>query len=424
VVTTRGTIVRAAAIVAAIGVAGPVRADWSLGEAEKQESSGTTTGPKTGAPNEAPRATPSETPGETTSVAPSTVQAKAHRPASNEPRLHHAAASVAAAHQSLSLYARIDHPELVKSAILVYRTEQRPALEEEKFRRAPSSAYVAQVPAEAVKPGWIEYAIELEALDGSRTQVLGTREAMHRVQVRDDLADERARALDARHGGRRSVFFSSAEYVDFGTSVAETTDATGAVRTLAVEDRYFRVEAGYTYRPLRFVSEFSLRGGVVRGQSPVPLGGPPAPGQSAADRFKVGLNYGAPTVRLRLHDIVHADAEFLTSVTEVGFSIGAGAALLVGDPYGSKLTLGVEGIEVFGVRFFNRIDIVATPSLTVAPIVEVTNMPHADRYGMRLLGEVDWAMGEGFSAAVRGGYQARLFTAGGPSAGVTLRYAF
>jgi hypothetical protein len=51
-------------------------------------------------------------------------------------------------------------------------------------------------------------------------------------------------------------------------------------------------------------------------------------------------------------------------------------------------------------------------------------MPHADRYGMRLLGEVDWAMGEGFSAAVRGGYQARLFTAGGPSAGVTLRYAF
>jgi hypothetical protein len=405
-------VVSAAALFAAIVAAGPVRAERASSEAEEPKSLAAAT------PPEAPEQTPSESAPESAARAPS------RRPASNEPRLHHAAASVAAAHQALELYARIDHPELVKSAILVYRTAKRPALEETKFRRAPSSAYVALVPAEAVEPEWLEYAIELEALDGSRTEVLGTRQEMHRVHVRDDLADARERALDARHGGRRSVFFSSAEYVDFGMSEAETENATGAVQTRAVEDRYFRVEAGYTYRPLRFVAEFSLRGGVVRGESPVPLGGPPAPGQSAADRFKVGLNYGAPSVRLRFHDIVHGEAEFLTSVTEVGFSVGAGAALLVGDPYGSKLTLGVEGIEVFGMRFFNRIDIVATESLTVAPIVEVTNMPHADQYGMRLLGEVDWAIGEGFSAAVRGGYQARLFTAGGPSAGVTLRYAF
>ncbi len=405
VTAQRSSFVRAAWLAVALAHALPLRAESPAEETKKTETPAAE--PPTQAPSDATK-----------------EPAPRRHPLSSEPRLHHPAASVAKAHEPLSLYAHIDHPELVKSAVLVYRTARRSALEEVKFRRAASSAYVAEVPAGAVEPDWLEYAIELEALDGSRTPVLGTRQIMHRVQVRDDLADARERSLDARHGGRRSVFFSSAEYVDFGTSVAETKNASGAVEKLSVDDRYFRVEAGYTYRPLRVVAEFSLRGGVVRGQSPVPLGGPPAPGQSEADRFKVGLNYGAPTVRLRLHDMVHAEAEFLTSVTEVGFSVGAGAAMLFGDPYGSKLTLGVEGIEVFGVRFFNRIDIVATRTLTVAPIVEVTNMPHADQYGMRLLGEVDWAIGEGFSAAARGGYQARLFTAGGPSAGLTLRYAF
>jgi hypothetical protein len=356
------------------------------------------------------------------------AEAQAERPRKrqkvpNEARLHHAALSVAPAHEALDLRARIDHPELVKRAVVVYRTARRSTVEEITFRRAEPSGYIAQVPGEIVKPAWIEYAIELEGLDGTRTPVLGTRQAMHRVHVRDDLDDARERALATRLAERRSVFFTSAEYVDFGTSEAETEDDGGVVRTLAVEDRFYRVEGGYTYRPLRLVTEFSLRLGIVRGQSPVPLG-PPAPGQSEADRFKVGLNYGAPTVRFRLHDIVHMEGEFLTSVTEVGFSVGAGAAVLVGDPYGSKLTLGVEGIEVFGVRFFSRMDIVATPSFTVAPIVEVTNMPHADQYGVRLLGEIEWAVGGGFSAAARGGYQARLFTAGGPSAGVALRYAF
>ena len=69
-------------------------------------------------------------------------------------------------------------------------------------------------------------------------------------------------------------------------------------------------------------------------------------------------------------------------------------------------------------------DIVASPVITVSPIVEVTNMPHADDYGVRLLGEVMFNAGAGFGVSVRGGYQARVFTEGGPSAGLGLNYAF
>ena len=110
-------------------------------------------------------------------------------------------------------------------------------------------------------------------------------------------------------------------------------------------------------------------------------------------------------------------------MTEVGFSVGAGGAVLVGDPYGSKLTLGFESIQVFGTRFYSKLDIVASRRLTVAPMIELTNMPHAKNYGVRLLGEVAIDVGRGFAAALRGGYQARLATSGGPSGGATLSYA-
>jgi hypothetical protein len=146
---------------------------------------------------------------------------------SNEARLHHAAVSIAPAHEALDLRARIDHPELVKRAVLVYRTARRMTVEEITFRRAEPSGYIAQVPGEIMKPAWIEYAIELEGLDGTRTPVLGTRQAMHRVHVRDDIDDARERALVTRLAERRSMFFTSAEYVDFGTSEAETEDDSG-----------------------------------------------------------------------------------------------------------------------------------------------------------------------------------------------------
>jgi hypothetical protein len=251
--------------------------------------------------------------------------------------------------------------------------------------------------------------------------VLGSRGAPQRVAVPEVLIDARERALYQRLGGRRSVFSASGDYVDFGTSRAETFDAEGNLVGRDIRDRYFRVEGGYTYRSLRFVTEFSLRLGVVRGMSPVPSEDSTAEGR---DPFAVGLNYGAPSVRLRAADWLHLEGEFLTSVTEKGFSLGVGAAVLVGDPYGGKLTLGFESIKTFGTRFWSRMDIPASRRLTVSPIIEIADTPHANNFGVRLLGEVAVALGRGFSTAVRGGYQARLYTEGGASAGGAVSYAF
>lgn len=321
-----------------------------------------------------------------------------------EPRVHHAPVSVASVGEPIVVRAAIAHPELVRHATLVYRTGASGELRAVPFQRASEGPYVAIVPAADVRPPSLSYAIELERTDGTRAAAFATRDAMHAVQVIDDLDDLRERALDERLGGRRSVVSSSADFVSFGRTTADDASA-GLVR-----DQYYRIEAGYTYRPLRTVEEFSLRGGVVRGSSPV-----------SSD---VGLNYAAPSVRLRLSDTFHLEGEFLTSVTEVGFSVGAGGALLVGDAYGSRLTLGFETIDVFGTRLYSRLDIAAHPRFAVAPIVEVTDMPHAERYGVRLLTELRWNAGDGWAVTLRGGYQARASTSGGPEAGLGLAYAF
>lgn len=340
------------------------------------------------------------------------------------PRLHHAPLTSAPARESLVVSASIDHPELVKRALFIYRTEGVPTLREVEFRRG-ATAYVAEVPPADMAPRWLDYTIELELLDGSRQGVFASRQNPHRVAVPEQLMDARERALYDRLGGRRSVFSASGDYVDFGTSHAETTDGTGNLVAHDVRDHYFRLEGGYTYRPLRFVTEFSLRAGIVRGKSPVPFSDTnDATGAKASDPFAVGLNYGAPSVRVRLADLCHVEGEFLTSVTEKGFSLGAGAAILIGDPYGGKLTLGFETIKTFGTRFWSRMDIPASRRVTFSPIIEIADMPHANKFGVRLLGELGVDVGSGFSIAARGGYQARLFTEGGASAGGTLAYAF
>lgn len=336
------------------------------------------------------------------------------------PRLHHAPLTSVAAREPLLLRASVEHPELVKRALVIYRSEHAPTWREVEFRRS-QEAYVAELPAAELQPRWLEYVLELELLDGQRQRVLGGRGAPQRVAVPEVLIDARERALYQRLGGRRSVFSASGDYVDFGTSRAETIDEMGNPVGRDIRDRYFRLEGGYTYRPLRFVTEFSLRLGVVRGKSPVPTEDSTAEGR---DPFAVGLNYGAPSVRLRAADWFHIEGELLTSVTEKGFSLGMGAAALIGDPYGGKLTLGFESIKTFGTRFWSRMDIPASRRLIVSPIIEIADTPHANNFGVRLLGEVAVDLGGGFTGAVRGGYQARLYTEGGASAGGTVSYAF
>jgi hypothetical protein len=325
--------------------------------------------------------------------------------AGEAPALHHAPVSVAKAGASITIAGGIEHPELVKSAFVVYRAPSN-TLREVPFQRASSGPYVAIIPAEDVRTPALGYAVELELVSGGRRAAFANRDEMQEIEVLGDIQDAREQAALERLEGRRSVVTTSGEYVVFG----QRSEVEGRV----VPDRYWRTEASYTYRPLRSVAEFGIRAGVVRGPNPDPDPNKP----------DLGLNYGAPRVRFRLGEIWHLDGEFLSSVTEVGFSVGTGAALHIGDPYGSKLSLGFETIQVFGTRIYSRMDIAARPDLVISPIVEVTDMPHADRFGVRLLTQARFDAGKGIGLSLLGGYQARVATSGGPTVGLGGSYAF
>jgi hypothetical protein len=313
------------------------------------------------------------------------------------------------------IIAEFDNPHLIRRAIVVYETSARPGALSVELRRSPAGNAVAEIPSEDVAAPELRYSIEIERTDGVRQSMFASRSDWQRVVVLSDRIDDRERVMLARVDGRRSVFSASADYVDFGRSDSGTPGET-------VKDNYFRIEAGYAFRPLRIITEFGLRIGVVRGRSPVPLEDAQAAG--ASDPYKVGLNYGAPYLRFAALDELHFDAELLTSVTEVGFSLGSGGAMIMGDPYGNNLTLGFESIQVFGTRFYSKLDVAANRRIRVSPIIEVTDMPHANGFGVRLIAEVGLYLGSGFGVTARGGYQARTSTAGGPAAGLGLSYSF
>jgi hypothetical protein len=360
------------------------------------------------------RAAPQDAPAAREPVAQNSPEAPAPELA-GKPALHHAPHSVAPAHTALEITAQVTFPHQVRRAVLVYRAlddSGRPlAWTELDFLRGSPGPYVAVVPASDVKNPGFEYALELELIDGRRVPAFASRAAPFRVSVSEDLMDVRERVALTRLEGRRSVVSSFFEYVSFGRS--KTTSLGGG----DVHDSYYRVEASYTYRPLRIIDEFSVHVGAVRGHSPVA-------DTSPTGDTSVGLNYAAPSVRWSLSDAFRLETEVLASVTEVGFAVGGGAALDVGDPYGSKWRIGFESIQTFGARIFSQVDIRAAQRLRLSPIIEVTDMPHAGRFGVRLIGEARYQFPSGLGVAVRGGYQARDAASGGPSAGIRLDWAF
>lgn len=351
-------------------------------------------------------------------------------PVGPQPHVYHAAVYSAPPSEPLEIKASFDHAQLIRRVVAVVLTASG-AERIVEFKRGNQEQYVAIVPGEIMKAPGISYSIEIEHVNGSRIEAFASRTTMHPVTVIEDITDTREKAILARLGGRRSIISVGGEYVGFGKNLGtrpipcgpnETVCVPGSDYVPNVDEQYYRIEAGYTYRSLRTVSEFGFRLGVLRGRSLKTLD------TFESDQYDVGLNFGAARVRFRLLDLWQIEGELLTSITEKGFSSGFNFATHIGDPYGTKLILGFERLGLTGVTFGNRIysrmDIVAGSRMLVSPIVEITDMPNAQTFGVRLLAELSFKISGGFSAQVRGGYQARKSNSGGPGVGGSLSYSF
>lgn len=333
------------------------------------------------------------------------------------PELQHTPVSTARASQPLELALELTHPELLRRAVLLHRSPGEANFHEVPFQRGREH-YRAALGAESVRAAGLRYAIELELENGQRLPGFASRAEPFDVQVQlsKEEADEKSALM--RLNGHRSAATLSAEWVTFGkTRVALVAEPDAAPVSVSQDDDYYRLEASYTYRPLRTVNEFGVRLGLVRGSAAANASLPDAD-------LDVGLNYAAPWLRLRIDDVVYATGHIVTGVTEVDFSLGVGLQLTLGDPYGANLSVGFEAIEGFGSRFFTRVNIVVVEGLVLAPIIEATDMPNAGHYGVRLLSELGFQVTPELRIAVLGGYQARNAVSGGPSLGTTASVSF
>jgi hypothetical protein len=336
------------------------------------------------------------------------------------PNVQHTPISSAPLGDDLTIGASFEHAEQVVRAFVVYRTPR--GLAEQPFQRTDNNqagTFAAVIPKERLSGNQTAYTIEVESTTSGRIALFASREHMQEVTLypsHDDLAED---SFTREIEGRRNVVNAEGEYVRFGTTDATIggTPALGPKRTESVADEYYRFEGSYTYRLGKRVTEFGIRFGALRGRSVVP-------GELDPSRFEVGLNYGAPRVQLRAVDWLHLDVEFLTSVTEVGYAVGGGGAVVIGAPYAMHLAVGVEGVQTFGVRGYTRLQVPAGTRVTLAPSIEITTMPHADRAGVRLLGDASVHIAGGFSLRARAGYQARSFDSGGATLGLGAAFAF
>jgi hypothetical protein len=365
-------------------------------------------------------AAPSAIPAPTTSPSVSTAGSASVAPNVSriDARVHHAAPSSATAHEPLRIQADVEDPHLAKQIEVAYRVGDG------DFKTVPlllaNEHWIAEIPADDMLAPSVSYTIEIVRHDGSRASAFATRAAPFRIGVAEDLTDTREGAWLNRVGGKRSEVTASADYVSFGntdrtsTLPSTTPGGTPQTTTTPVSDAYFRTEARYTYRPLIAVIDFGVRIGIVRGNSPRPIN----------ETESVGLNYGAAHGTFAIIDGLAVTVEALTSVTEVGFSGGGGVHVHIGDYFGEKLVIGVESIKTFGTRGYVRLDLARHDAWRVSPMIEVTDMPHAQHAGLRLIVEAAGKLGAGFSLVGRASYQARDFHSGGPGAGLGLSYSF
>ncbi|WP_437540821.1 hypothetical protein WME97_25445 [Sorangium sp. So ce367] len=376
------------------------------------------------APAEAPAAA-GEQASQAASASPSGAPAVAP-----EVGMVHAPVSVGKSGEALAIEANFTNAHLLRQAFVVYRLRDG-TLRSTVFQRSGSAslAYVAMIAPEVVGPPGLDYTIETERIDGVRASVFASRARMHHVQVVEAPIDSVERTLLKRLGGRRSTASARFDYVDFGARPPDET-ACQASNTQEcpvtepndhkVGEHYWNAELSYTYRLLRAVAEFSMRAGYIRGKSP---------GAPEANDYKAELVYAAPGVRFRLADSWHVEMGLLTGMTGKGFTMGTGGAFLIGDPYSSKITLGCETIGLwegtyFGSRCYSRVDFPAGDSLSLAPMIEVTDMPSAGEWGVRLVGEGTLKLSDVISATLRGGYQARKSDRGGVGVGLQGSVAF
>ena len=306
---------------------------------------------------------------------------------------------------------------------LHYRPVMRGGWKTAEFQRQGDD-WAAVIPAsEMLAPG-VDYFIDVRGPGGGAQPVFASQAMPHRISVRRSAGDVRRDRELASAAGRRSRFATAAEWVDFGT---RTYEKDGMERAIA--DRYYRIDASYTYLLLAYpLKAFRIGGLRLLGTSPeVTRGdGEECPGSLADCDVEAGFKVGGyAELRFAVQEGVEVDARGTFMATKEGFNIGGRGELRFGVEDGSHVAMGGELLADVGSSAFFRLGWDTVPGLPMTATVEVLDYPADLRAaGVRLVYGVAHPFAGGFRLGGRVSYQARDELVGGPGAGLTASMDF
>jgi hypothetical protein len=298
------------------------------------------------------------------------------------------------------------------------------------FGKTASAGWAAVVAAAEVVPPVIEYFITSRAPGGPAVDRFASADAPHPVLVSppDDDLERQERLLGYR--GHRSRARAVGEWVSFG---GHGRDATG----VGYRDAYYRTEAEYLYRILTFVESIQL--GMVHFRGDVPPPSAFRTGTSTEPARATGMDYGYAEIALALSEVIGVKGRLLLGADDLGFAMGAGASLRLGEPTRAHLEIGAETIRRVGSDGFVRFAWDTVPRWPMSLALHVTNQPAAPLRpavspaqpddlridegaptGVRAVWQIGYELTRAITLSVRAGYQARVSTAGGPTLGAGL----
>jgi len=273
--------------------------------------------------------------------------------------------------------------------------------------RRTAQGYFATLPAERVREPALRYYVT-QTLDGGAEQaVFASADAPHRVRV--VMSPERAAEL-AKLRSKRSAIALQAEAVSFGAHKLTPESP-------ELADRYYWLEAGYSYAVLSVVEEVALHLIRVRAEVGERVG-------TSAQLTQPGIDAGRATITWRLAAPLRVRSSLLLGASQRGFEYGGGMDVVLGDPRHVSLELGAHVVRTLGETAHLRLGFHALPQLPMGAAIEVTSFPSSHEPGVRLLYDVGYRFAETLEIALRAGYQGRSSITGGPSLGLAVRYGF
>ncbi len=307
----------------------------------------------------------------------------------------------------------VDVEQSFRAKTIELRWKKLPAgaLTTTPFARETGNQFVAVVPAAAVAPPGLAYAIVSVGTDGAERAHFASAAHPHPVLVRLSPAEQRFAAALSRVRGKRSRLQVSGELVDFGAR----KPAGGSSR---LADNYQRLEVDFTYRLLGdLVNSLRLGYGRMRGET---LNGE----ETAAQSPSPGLDYGFGELRFNVGDSSAIDGRVLLGADDEGFTVGTRGALQLGRDDETFVAMGAEYVGGVGAAAFLTLSWDTVPHTRMSATIHATSFPDASRDpGLRLVYELEIPVDDlVFAGSI--GYQARDEKVGGLSGGARVAVQF